>query len=105
MKAIIDGKRYDTETALCVCDVSPNGFYRGDFRYEDTHIYRTRRGAWFLAGNGGPLSRWARSVGLNGSCSGSGIQPLDADEARAMLEQHALPEVVESHFGTQIVDA
>ena len=69
MKRIIDGKRYNTETATEICDVSAPGFYRGDFRYEDTQLYCTPRGGWFLAGEGGPMSRWARSVGLTGSGS------------------------------------
>jgi hypothetical protein len=105
MKAIIDGKRYDTETATEICDVSPRGFYRGDFRYEDTQLYRTPRGNWFLAGEGGPMSRWARSVGLNGYSSGRGLRPLDADEARALLEQHRRTDDIEQYFASEIEDA
>jgi hypothetical protein len=37
------------------------------------------------------MSRWARSVGLNDATNGSGLQPLDQDEARAMLERTAPP--------------
>jgi len=105
MKRIIDGKRYNTETAECVCDCSPRGFYRGDFRYEDTQLYRTPRGNWFLAGEGGPSSRWARAAGLNSWTGGSGIQPLDADEARSMLERYGSASDVEQYFGELIVDA
>ncbi len=50
MKRIIDGKRYNTETATCVCDCSPSGFYHGDFRWEDTQLYRTPRGEVTPAG-------------------------------------------------------
>jgi hypothetical protein len=105
MKKIIDGKRYDTTTATMVCDCSPRGFYRGDFRYEDTQLYRTPRGGWFLAGEGGPMSRWARSTGLSGRTNGSGIQPLDADEARSMLERYGDAEDVEKYFAAEIADA
>jgi hypothetical protein len=59
----------------------------------------------FLAGEGGPLSRWAEPVGLNGSTGGSGIRPLDADEARSFLERFGSAEDVEQYFATEIEDA
>lgn len=105
MKRIIDGKRYNTETATEVADVSPRGFYRGDFRYEDTRLYRTPKGRWFLAGEGGPMSRWSRSVGLNGYTSGEGIHVVDNDEARALLEQHGETEAIEEYFSSAVQDA
>jgi hypothetical protein len=105
MKKVIDGKRYNTETATFVCDCSPRGFYRGDFRYEDTGLYRTKRGNWFLSGEGGPMSRWSRSAGLNSWTGGSGIMPLDSDETRAMLEQHGNSEDVEKYFASELTDA
>jgi hypothetical protein len=105
VKKIIDGKRYNTSTATFVCDCSPSGFYRGDFRFEDTSLYRTPRGGWFLSGHGGPMSRWSRSAGLNSWTGGEGIQPLDADEARSYLERHGDPDDVEKFFGAELVDA
>lgn len=105
MKAIIDGKRYNTETATCVCDCSPSGFYGNDFRHEDTHLYRTPKGSWFLAGEGGPLSRWARPHGQSGSTNGSGIRPLDPDTAREMLEHHGDAEDIEQYFASTLEDA
>ena len=105
MKRIIDGKRYNSETATKVADVSPSGFSRGDFQYEDTWLYRTKAGRWFLAGNGGPMSRWAHSIGLNGYSGGEGIQVLDEDEARALLEQHGETEAIEKHFSAVVEDA
>ena len=82
MLRIIDGKRYDTETANLICDISPNDFHYGDFRYESTHLYRTGKGTWFIAGEGGPLSRWAQPVGQSSKCSGEGIQIITDEEAR-----------------------
>jgi hypothetical protein len=38
----IDGKVYDTETATEVCDMSPRGIYRGDFKYENTWLPEAR---------------------------------------------------------------
>lgn len=104
MIRIIDGKRYNTETATKVADVSGNCQSITDFKFDHTQLYRTTKGAWFIAGKGGPLSRWVRTVG-DGYTGGSGIQVLDADEARALLEQHAEASVVEQYFGDHITDA
>lgn len=99
MKRVINGKLYDTATATEVADISPNGFYRGDFRWEDTTLYRTPRGRFFIAGEGGALSRWAERVGQNGSCGGSGLQVLDEHDARAMVERFCSAEEYEEYFG------
>lgn len=101
MKRIINGKRYDTATAIMVCDVSPRGFYGNDFRREDTGLYRTPKGSWFLAGEGGPLSRWATPVGLHGATCGIGIRAIDDETARELLERHGDPEDVEKYFATE----
>ncbi len=105
MRKIINGKRYDTTTATEICDCSPIGYYAGDFRYEDTKLYRTKRGNWFLAGRGGAMSRWSRPIGSNGSGGGSGIQPLDADEARSFLERYGDADSIEQYFAAEIEDA
>lgn len=104
MKQIINGKRYDTETATLVADISPDGYSRGDFKYEETALYRTARGNWFLAGKGGPLSRWARSSGQSGSCSGSGVHAITADDARTLLEIHREAAKLEEYFSDVIED-
>lgn len=106
MKAIIDGKRYNTDTATRVCDCSPAGFYRSDFRWEDTNLYRTPKGNWFLAGKGNALSRWATSYGQSGHGPGSGIRPVSASEARELLERHGGDwDDIEEYFGSELEDA
>ena len=64
MREVINGKVYDTKTAQQVCDITPLGLVNGrrDFTWEDTRLYRTAKGAFFIAGEGGPRSRWAQSV-------------------------------------------
>jgi len=105
MKKIIDGKRYDTDTATRVCDLSPRGFYGSDYRREDTWLYRTRLGNWFMAGEGGPRSRWAQPYGQSGSTSGSGLRPLDKETARELLERYGDEDDVEMYFGASVEDA
>jgi hypothetical protein len=53
MRRVIDRKIYDTETAEEIADVSAPCNDSGDFAYEETHLYRTKNGRWFIAGNGG----------------------------------------------------
>ena len=49
MKRIIDGKTYNTETAEKICDTG-NDEYATDFRYENSALYITKKGAYFIAG-------------------------------------------------------
>src|SRR4051794_19852615 len=85
MKKIIDGKRYDTEKAE---EIAWNGSIEGrrDFNWYSEYLYRTARGRWFLAGEGGARSRYATPIGNNGSGPGDGIIPLSEGEAREWLE-------------------
>jgi hypothetical protein len=102
---IINGKRYDTETADRVAYVG-NNLGVSDFGYEVTHLYRTKKGAWFIAGEGGPRSRWAHRVGNNGYSGGDGLEPLTKDEARTMLEaRDDCAAVIERYFADEIEDA
>ncbi len=99
MKRIIEGRVYNTETASFVCDCSPAGFHRGNFEWEDTGLYRSPRGTFFLAGEGGPLSRWAEPEGHSGKRSGSGIRVLEEIEARELCERHGTEEDWLAAFG------
>lgn len=110
MKAIINGKRYDTEKAILIGEtnnIGPN-VSRNDFRFWEAGLYVTpRSGAYFLAGRGGPMSRFAVSQGNASWSGGSGIHPMTKAEAFEWA-QHELahkPEVIEKHFGDMIADA
>jgi hypothetical protein len=89
MKQIIEGRRYDTEapqTTLILDDLGPGNLSRRDHQYWRAGLYRTGKGNLFLAGEGGPASMFAESVG-SARTGGSGIIPLDPDRARELLEQ------------------
>ena len=101
MKRIIDGKRYDTETAERVTWVgSRSGISRSDHTYWDAAIYRTPRGRWFLAGDGGPASIFAQSVG-NGTSGGSGLIPISDTEAQEYLEDVEAMDALERFFAIE----
>lgn len=99
MQAIIDGRSYDTATATLVCDLSSPGLGWSDFRYEETSLYKSPNGTYFLAGHGGPRTRWAQSVG-NGTSSGKGLALLDPLSARALCERDGTSEDYLEAFGT-----
>jgi len=104
MKKIINGKRYDTETAEMVADDSYSNY--GDFEYWSEELYRTKRGNWCLCGEGGAMSRYSRSVGQNETGGGSAIIPLAEGEALAWLEAHTEDsEAYEEYFAGIVVEA
>ena len=99
MKKVINGKLYNTETADEIVDISNRRYWndKGNFHWEDTRLYRTKKGAWFIAGQGYALSRWGTLTG-NGSGPGSGLHVIDADEARDYLERYGSADLVAEHF-------
>jgi hypothetical protein len=84
MKKIINGKKYDTETATPIGQYN-NGKAVNDFRYYWEQLYRKRTGEYFLHGKGGPMSKYAHSAG-DGYDGGEKIIPLSQDEAREWAE-------------------
>lgn len=96
IRKVIGGRVYDTETAEFVHVVCANGGHIAlDFHAEYTALYRTRRGAYFVAGQSGACGRWKQF--RNGSYSpGQGIEVIGNTEARRLLEQTNGP--VETFF-------
>lgn len=96
MKKIINGKRYDTETAEEI------GFWRTersvtDFSCCEETLYRKRTGEFFLYGEGGPSSPYAHaSYGMMGA--GAAIVPLTDDEAKTWVEQKLDADTYEALF-------
>lgn len=87
MKKIINGKLYDTETAKCVGSWSNGGGWR-DFSHCEESLYRKRTGEFFLFGEGGPMTKYAKSQGQNSWSGGEEIIPLSAAKAREWAEEH-----------------
>lgn len=104
MKAIINGKRYDTETATLVYEWT-NGNFTNDFRYREKELYRTKAGAWFIKHGGGPLTDMARSCGNNSLGWGSSIEPVSPKDAFEFLVSHGGEEEAEEYFPEMIQEA
>jgi len=95
MKKIINGRRYDTDTAKLVGSFESG--YIGDFDWMDEKLYQKATGEFFLAGEGGARTHWSRRT-IDGYSGGSGILPLTLDEAREWAEAHLPAEKVEELF-------
>ncbi|EJF08011.1 hypothetical protein [Pontibacter sp. BAB1700] len=103
MQKIINGKLYDTETATEVASYW-NNLSANDFRRELEELYITKKGAWFLYGEGGPLSHYAK-YSENQSWGSSEIIALTPDEAYEWCERHNKVKVIERYFSDKVEEA
>ena len=96
MRKIINGKRYDTETAAKM------GYFRNNesgFRYLEETLYCKKTGEFFLHGYGGPSTKYAKNVALHEWTEGETIIPMSYDDARAWAENRLSATEYESIFG------
>jgi len=98
MKKIIDGKKYDTETAVEVGYYS-NDLPKSNFRWCKETLYRKRNGEFFLYGEGGGLSLYAHHLPNGSYCEGEKIVPISDAEAKRWCEQHLSYEEYVELFG------
>lgn len=103
MVKIINRKKYDTETAELL-HAWNNGIFDNDFRSCSEDLCRTKNGAFFLHGSGGPMSEYAVSYG-NTTSGGQDIRPLSQQEAIDWLEGHDGEDAIIEHFSDQIEEA
>ena len=103
MKQVINGKVYNTAISTFVCCTS-NSLGRSDFGHESSALYVTQKGAFFVAGRGGPMSRFKRDTG-DGWTDGDGIIVLTKAEALAECEKHGDSNDIEEHFADMIEEA
>lgn len=99
MRKIINGHTYNTTTSKCVGGWS-NGHYTNDFAYCSEDLYVNTKGAYFLHGEGGAMSKYATHSGDN-SGWGEEIIPLTQEEAAAWAEKRLTAEEYEEEFGVQ----
>lgn len=103
MKKTIDGKTYNTETATLISQAS-NGLGYSDFSWWEQSLYMTPKQAYFLHGQGGPMSRYSEQVGNNRG-GGSDITPMSEAEALAWCEENDGEAAIEAHFGHLVEEA
>jgi hypothetical protein len=97
MKSTINGRRYDTEKATLIGEAICDGS-RSDPQWWQAGLYKSPRvGRYFLAGEGGSMTRWAR-----GRTYGEAIFAMTEEGAREWAERYLTPAEVEAAFGKQI---
>ena len=103
MKKIINGKVYDTDKAR---ELGTDSYSSPrDFNYWHEALYQKRTGEFFLYGEGGQMSRYARSIDQNSWSGGEKIMPLSAANARKWAEDHLDADDYEKIFGLPDEDA
>ena len=98
MKKIINGKKYDTETAKHVGSWS-NGYSYSDFEYAKEKLYKNKTGEFFLYGSGGPASKYCEYIDGNTRSGGCDIIPLTENKAKKWAERHLDADRYEEIFG------
>jgi|SRR5665648_187454 len=99
MRKIINGRTYNTATSKAIGEWW-NGLSMNDFQHCYETLYKNTKGAYFLHGEGGALSRYAVSNG-NSTSGSEQITPLTKDEAMEWAEKRLEADEYESEFGEQ----
>jgi len=90
MIKIIDGKKFNTQTAMLVAEWD-NGYCSWEMMFQAGSLYRTKRGNWFVV-----FSCFERVFGS--SARGRDIRPLTSEEAMAWLEEKNFTAELEEYF-------
>lgn len=98
MKKIINGKKYDTETANQI-GYHSNTDNKGDFRWWGEALYQKKTGEFFIHGEGNAASKYARSISANAWCGDERIIPLTLDDAKEWAAKFMEVDEYEKIFG------
>lgn len=97
MKQVISGKTYNTDTAELIGEASYGD--SGDFEAWFEELYKTKKGAYFVAGEGGAMSRYGVQVRQGEQSGSSAIRVLSEAEALGWCEENSIdPDVIEEYF-------
>lgn len=100
MRKIINGKRYDTNTAV-PCGIYTCGSRGDEHSYSKVLyqiLYQKRTGEFFLYGEGGSQSPYAKEATINHWKGGERITPLSEKEAQEWASNYLTNEEYERIF-------
>ncbi len=97
MKAVFENKVYNTETATLVYHWD-NGRSWGDYGYNFTDFYITKKGNWFKV-----YLQWHRAA--NNSWYEEAICPIEEEEALELMQHLGAVEEVETYFSDKLEEA
>ena len=103
MRKIIKKLIYDTENADFVAYYSYSN--SRDFNYMSENMYRTKKGRWFLVGEGGPNSKYGVKTGYNEWSRSEQLIAMEPEDALEWLEEHGKTEAIEKYFSDCLVEA
>lgn len=97
MRKIINGKKYDTETASLICDYANVQNRTHFYSYSET-LYQKKTGEFFIYVEGGPACPYSES-GRGFACGSAKITPISENEAQKFVEEHGSVEMYEKIWG------
>lgn len=104
MKKVVDGKTYNTKTALFVAEDYSG--YEGDLYHCYEALYRSKKGAFFIHGRGGASSRYARRLPDGWYGPGEEIRPISREDALRWCERHDVnADTIAKIFGELVTEA
>jgi len=103
MRAVINGKVYDTSTAKEIHKIKR--YPKDSWHHYSETLYRTRRGNWFLYGEGLPASKYATRSETGDYTSGERIDVFSASQAFHFLESHGDVESLKLYFNQEVEEA
>ena len=99
MRKVIKGRTYNTETSKQIGSWD-NGIHGSDFKSCQEDLYKNTKGAYFLVGEGGPMSKYAVTHG-NSTSGSKELIPMTATEAQDWAEERLTVDEYEAEFGVQ----
>lgn len=97
MKRVIDHRVYDTDTAREMASWD-NGLYVNDLGWVSETLYRKRTGEWFVFGEGGAATKYAKPDGPSSWVGGERVMPLTGEQAREWAERRLDGDEAEALF-------
>lgn len=101
-RKVINGKLYDTATAKKLAEWDENG--ADSINYISEALYRKKTGEFFVFGDGGANTKYARISRSKSFEPGSEIIPLSLAQAKAWASDHLSHHEYDDIFGDIIVD-
>lgn len=98
MRKVINGARYDTESAKKIGSWE-NMEDAGNLHYYSETMYRTKSGKYFLFGEGGPGSKAAKQTEENSWAWGEKITPISEEAAKKWASEYLNADKYEAIFG------
>lgn len=98
MKKVINGRLYNTDTAVLLGEYT-NEYGESTFKYIREFLYRTKSRAYFIHGVGGSLTMYAVSCGNNTWQGGEKIIPMSREAAREWADKNLTADEYMAAFG------